>query len=45
VSALPVEPASDGVRIFIRLQPRARRAAIKGIVTEADGRASPSKWR
>ena len=40
MSALPVEPASEGVRIFVRLQPRARRAAIEGIVTEADGRVA-----
>jgi uncharacterized protein len=40
VTALPLAPAPEGLRIFIRLQPRARRAAIEGIVTEADGRVA-----
>jgi uncharacterized protein len=30
----------EGLRVFVRLQPKARRAGIEGIVTEADGRVA-----
>ncbi|MGH7002955.1 MAG: DUF167 domain-containing protein [Alphaproteobacteria bacterium] len=36
----PLVPVPDGLKIFVRLQPRARRAAIEGVVTEADGRTA-----
>src|SRR6185295_15108662 len=36
----PLAPAPDGVRVFVRLQPKARREAIEGIVTEPDGRVA-----
>ena len=36
----PFAAAPGGVRIFVRLQPRARRAAVEGVVTEADGRTA-----
>ena len=39
MSALPFEPVSGGVRIHIRLQPRARREGIEGVVADAEGRA------
>ena len=39
MNALPFEPVADGIRIHIRLQPRARREGIEGVITEADGRA------
>lgn len=34
----PFAAAPGGVRISVRLQPRARREAIEGVVTDADGR-------
>lgn len=39
MSALPLEPVSGGVRIHIRLQPRARRERIEGVAEDASGRA------
>lgn len=30
----------EGVRVFVRLQPKARREGIEGIVTEPDGRVA-----
>ena len=35
--SLPFIPAGDGVRVRLRVQPRARRNQIDGVVTEADG--------
>lgn len=35
----PYAACKEGLRVFVRLQPRARRARIEGVVTEADGRA------
>ena len=40
MSSLPVERVREGVRVHIRLQPRARRERIEGIVAEADGRVA-----
>lgn len=37
---LPFEQTRDGVRVHVRLQPRARRERIEGVVTEADGRVA-----
>ncbi len=37
---LPLAIAADGVRIAIRLQPRARRERIEGIVADAGGSAA-----
>ena len=39
MSVLPFEPVAEGVPIHVRLQPRARRAGIEGVVAEAEGRA------
>jgi uncharacterized protein len=33
----PVTPVADGVRIRLRVQPRARRNQVDGLVAEADG--------
>jgi len=33
----PVTPVADGVRLRLRVQPRARRSRIDGLVTDADG--------
>ena len=38
--SLPFIPAGDGVRVRLRVQPRARRNQIDGVVTEADGGAA-----
>jgi uncharacterized protein len=35
--ASPFSPAGDGVRVRLRVQPRARRNAVDGLVAEADG--------
>jgi hypothetical protein len=35
--ASPFSPAGDGVRVRLRVQPRARRHAVAGLVPEADG--------
>jgi hypothetical protein len=40
VNLLPFERMREGVRVHIRLQPRARRERIEGVVTEADGRVA-----
>lgn len=40
MNSLPFEPVREGVRVHVRLQPRARRERIEGIVTEADGRVA-----
>ena len=40
MSPLPFERTREGVRVHIRLQPRARRECIEGLVTEADGRVA-----
>jgi len=40
VNALPIEGVREGVRVHVRLQPRARRERIEGIVAEADGRVA-----
>jgi len=40
VSSPPFEPRPEGLRVFVRLQPKARRERIEGIVTEADGRVA-----
>lgn len=39
-TAPPFAPVPEGLRIFVRLKPRARRTAIEGIVTEPDGRTA-----
>jgi hypothetical protein len=31
---------SEGLRLFVRLQPKARRERIEGVVTEPDGRTA-----
>jgi len=36
----PVRRTEGGVTVALRVQPRARRAAIEGIVTDADGGAA-----
>jgi uncharacterized protein (TIGR00251 family) len=36
----PYAAAAGGVRVFVRLTPRARREAIEGVVTEPDGRVA-----
>ena len=33
----PFSPAGDGVRLRLRVQPRARRNRVDGLVSEADG--------
>jgi hypothetical protein len=40
VNLPPFERMREGVRVHIRLQPRARRERIEGVVTEADGRVA-----
>jgi uncharacterized protein (TIGR00251 family) len=40
VNSLPFERTPSGVRLHIRLQPRARRERIEGIVAEPDGRVA-----
>ena len=40
MNLLPFERMREGVRVHIRLQPRARRERIEGVVTEADGRVA-----
>ena len=36
----PVTPVADGVRVRLRVQPRARRNRVDGLVAEADGGAA-----
>ncbi len=36
----PFAVVPEGLRVFVRLQPRARREGLEGIVTEADGRVA-----
>ena len=36
----PFKAVPEGIRIHVRLQPRARREGVEGVVTEADGRAA-----
>ena len=38
LSGAPYAVVPEGVRLFVRLQPGARREAIEGVVTAADGR-------
>jgi len=40
VTASPFSPVSDGVRVRLRVQPRARRNRIGGLAAEADGSAA-----
>ena len=40
MSGVPYALAPDGLRVFVRLQPKARREGIEGVVTEADGRVA-----
>ena len=36
----PLAIVSEGLRLFVRLQPKARRERIEGVVTEPDGRTA-----
>ncbi len=36
-SSSPVAPVADGVRLRLKVQPRARRNRVGGLVTDADG--------
>lgn len=36
--ALPFVPAGDGVRVRVRVTPRAARAAVEGLAADAEGR-------
>ena len=36
----PLARAPEGLRVFVRLQPKARREGIAGVVVEPDGRAA-----
>jgi hypothetical protein len=40
LSAVPYAFVPEGVRVFVRLQPKARRERIEGVVTEPDGRVA-----
>ena len=40
MSGSPLAVVPEGVRVFVRLQPKARREGIEGIVTEPDGRVA-----
>jgi uncharacterized protein len=40
LSGVPYAAVPEGLRVFVRLQPRARRARIEGVVTEPDGRVA-----
>ena len=40
MSGVPYAPAPEGLRVFVRLQPKARRARIEGVVAEPDGRTA-----
>lgn len=40
MSSLPYATVPEGLRVFVRLQPRARREGIEGVVVEPDGRAA-----
>jgi hypothetical protein len=39
VSASPVQPADGGVRVAVRLTPKAARDRVDGVVLDADGHA------
>ncbi|MCA1940410.1 MAG: DUF167 family protein [Caenispirillum bisanense] len=36
-AGLPFEPAAGGLRLFVRLTPKASRTAVQGIAPDADG--------
>jgi uncharacterized protein (TIGR00251 family) len=38
--ASPLAMVAEGLRVFVRLQPKARRVGIEGVVTEPDGRVA-----
>ncbi len=38
--SIPYAACNEGLRVFVRLQPKARRERIEGIVAEADGRVA-----
>jgi uncharacterized protein (TIGR00251 family) len=40
LSAVPYATAPEGVRVFVRLQPKARRERIESVVAEPDGRVA-----
>jgi uncharacterized protein (TIGR00251 family) len=40
LSAVPYAPAPEGLRVFVRLQPKARREGIEGVVAEPGGRVA-----
>ncbi len=40
MSGVPYAAVPEGLRVFVRLQPKARRERIEGIVTQADGRVA-----
>ena len=40
MSGVPFARAPEGLRVFVRLQPKARRARIEAVVTEPDGRVA-----
>lgn len=40
MSGIPYARAPDGLRVFVRLQPKARRERIEAVVTEPDGRVA-----
>ena len=39
-ASLPLAIVPEGLRLFVRLQPKARRERIEGVVTEPDGRTA-----
>lgn len=36
-ASLPFAPAADGVRVRLKVTPRARRAGVAGLISDADG--------
>ena len=38
--SVPYAACREGLRVFVRLQPKARRERIEGVATEADGRVA-----
>lgn len=36
-AGLPFEPVADGLRLFVRLTPKASRTAVQGIAADAEG--------
>ncbi len=40
MTGVPYAPVPEGLRVFVRLQPKARREGIEAVVTDPDGRTA-----